>query len=76
MTALVTFTIIVVRAAMSNLVACVTGAGESIFYNHGALRAFRAIVVDALQFWLEQNLCHRLGPAKVVYDTKRLQDGR
>jgi hypothetical protein len=50
MTDLVTSTINVVRAAMNNLAACVTGAGESIVGNHGALRTFRAIVVDALQF--------------------------
>jgi hypothetical protein len=48
MTALVTPTINVVRAAMTNLAACVTGAGESIVGNHGALRALRAIVFDAL----------------------------
>jgi hypothetical protein len=50
MTDLVTFTINAVRAAMINLAACVTGAGESIVDNHGALRALRAIFVDALQF--------------------------
>jgi hypothetical protein len=48
MTALVTFTINVVRAAMANLSACVTSAGESIVDNHGALWALRVIVVDAL----------------------------
>jgi hypothetical protein len=50
MTALVTFTINVVRAAMTNLATCFRGAGESIFGNYGALWALRAIVVDALQF--------------------------
>jgi hypothetical protein len=39
MTALVTSTINVVRAAMTNLAACVTVANESIVGNHGALRA-------------------------------------
>jgi hypothetical protein len=48
MKALVTSTINVVRAAMTNLAACVTGAGESIVGNHGALWAFWPIVVDAL----------------------------
>jgi hypothetical protein len=48
MTALVTSTINVVRAAMNNLSACVTGAGESIVGNHGALRELWPIFVDAL----------------------------
>jgi hypothetical protein len=48
MTALVTLTINVVRAAMTNLAACVTGAGKSIVGNHGALRALWPIVADAL----------------------------
>jgi hypothetical protein len=47
MTALVTSTINVIRAAMTNLSACVTGAGESIVDNYGALQAFWPIVVDA-----------------------------
>jgi hypothetical protein len=50
MEALLTSTFNVVRAAMSNLAACVTGAGESIVYNHGALCALRPIVIDALYF--------------------------
>jgi hypothetical protein len=50
MTDLVTSTINVVRAAKAKLAACVTGAGESIVGNHGAIRALRAIVVDAFQF--------------------------
>jgi hypothetical protein len=48
MTALVTFTINVVRVAMTNLAACVTGAGKSIGGNHGALQALWPIVFDAL----------------------------
>jgi hypothetical protein len=48
MTALVTSTINVVRAAMTNLAACVTGAGESIVGNHGTLWALWPIVVDTL----------------------------
>jgi hypothetical protein len=48
MTALVTSAINVVRTAMTNLAACVTGASESIVSNHGALRALRPIVVDVL----------------------------
>jgi hypothetical protein len=48
MTVLVTSTINVVRAAMTNLAACVTGAGESIARNHGAHRALWPIGVDAL----------------------------
>jgi hypothetical protein len=48
MTALVTSTINVVRDAMKNLAACVTGADESIIGNHGALRALWPIVVDTL----------------------------
>jgi hypothetical protein len=61
---------------MTNFAVCVTGADESIVGNHGAFLAFRAIVVDALQFLLEQNLYRRLGPANVVYDTMRRQDCR
>jgi hypothetical protein len=71
MTDLVTSTNNVVRAAMTNLAACVTGAVESFVGNHSALWAFRAIAVDAFQLWLEQNLCRRIGSAKVVYDTQR-----
>jgi hypothetical protein len=37
-----------IRAAMTNLAACVTGAGEFIAGNHGALRALWPIVVDGL----------------------------
>jgi hypothetical protein len=48
MTALVTSTINVVRDAMTNLAACVTGSGEFIVGNHGALRTLWPIVVDAL----------------------------
>jgi hypothetical protein len=48
MTALVMSTINVVRAAMTSLVASVTGASESIVGNHGALQALWSIVVDAL----------------------------
>jgi citrate synthase len=48
MTDLVTSTNSVVRATKTNLAACVTGAVESIFGNHGALQAFRVITVDAL----------------------------
>jgi hypothetical protein len=47
MMALVTSTINVVRAAMTNLAACFTGAGESIVGNHGALREPWPIVADA-----------------------------
>jgi hypothetical protein len=48
MTSLVTSTINVVRAAMTNLATCVTGGCESIVGNHGALWALWPIVVDAL----------------------------
>jgi hypothetical protein len=48
MTALVTSTINVVRAAMTNLAVCVTGAGESIVGNNGAFRALWPAFVDAL----------------------------
>jgi hypothetical protein len=44
MTALVTSTINVARAAMTNLAACVTGAGESNVGNHDALRALWASI--------------------------------
>jgi hypothetical protein len=49
MTAQVMSTINVVRAAMTNLAACVSGAGESTVGNHGALRVLWTIFVDALQ---------------------------
>jgi hypothetical protein len=50
MAALMTSTNNVVRVTMTNFAACVTGSGESIVGNHGALRAFQVIIVEALQF--------------------------
>jgi hypothetical protein len=47
MTALVTSTINVNQASMTNLAAFVTGAGESIVVNHGALWPLWPIVFNA-----------------------------
>jgi hypothetical protein len=50
MTSLVTLTVNVVRTEMTDLAICVTGAGESIAGNRGAIQALRANINDAFHF--------------------------